>query len=398
MRLGNTEGMCASNIARCQVYVAKYKYGKCCFPVVGCLGSVCAPKVFFSFKELHQGTVKLTVHRLLLVRMSVHKNKLHLAAEQGNLSLVRKLVESKAIDITSTTELGSTAIHFAAFCAHHHILDYLLQLGVDVNTKNVNAATPLYYACTAGNSETMAYLIMHGAFVSSTTLLGACTAGNEKIVRTLFNLVPTLDANCTCKGFFPLYAAAIRGSPEITKFLIEKGADLQKKAHGYTGFHAAISRGHIHIAKILIDYGYNVREEREEVMGSLSKDLETVNFLKSLKHCHVQLFLNQMRDSQGDCLLQCNLTVYSLDSLYFQLRQHLKRQTQINHSVITILHADPWRVIFECKLNDSRWVLVDNISQLTPQMQLRYILLPTRRLWHNSKRIAFSDVYLECQK
>lgn len=400
--------------------------------------------------------------------MSVQKNALHLAAERGDLALVQHLVEQQQIDVLSRTELGSTALHFAAYAGHHHVIDYLaLQCQVDINVRNENDATPLYYACTGGHLATMDHLVQsRGALVTPVALLGACTSGNYTVVSQLFHLDPLLDPNATCaNGFFPLYAAAIRGFPAIARLLLEKGADVNMTVHNYSAFDAAVSKGHLDILKILIDFKYNLTRNNSPAMDTLkllsNGDTNVLRFLDSLEHCHVLLIpeykqqqscntstsihhpslpmdshhsslpmdvqqqhnnnhslVMNTQQQQGNnnstniqyshlpmytqqdyYMLQCDVTVYSPDSLRFQLTRSLRQPGIWHQYYVTIaLLADSSRVIFECKMDDSQWMLFTHMAQLMPHTQLRLILLPSVRLWHNAERHMFTDVFIECEK
>jgi ankyrin repeat protein len=74
-----------------------------------------------------------------------------------SLEIVKILVENGA------TEIGQS-LHFAAQIAKLDILEYLLEKGAEINTKNrEDGKTALHIACLCGNLDVVTYLTEKGA-------------------------------------------------------------------------------------------------------------------------------------------------------------------------------------------------------------------------------------------
>lgn len=62
------------------------------------------------------------------------RTPLHLAAELGNLEMIRTL--GKASDILPIQDnLGLTALHLAAMCGRHEVVCVLLDFGADIEAR-----------------------------------------------------------------------------------------------------------------------------------------------------------------------------------------------------------------------------------------------------------------------
>ena len=69
----------------------------------------------------------------------------------GSSDAILCLVNAKA-SVEATDNDGLTALHCAASRGHHDCIDTLIGLcGAEVNTKDHNGSTPLFYAVTLGN-------------------------------------------------------------------------------------------------------------------------------------------------------------------------------------------------------------------------------------------------------
>ena len=98
---------------------------------------------------------------------------LHAAAMYGNLQTV-KYFHKLGDEINALTEsnhwllhlpstaLYQSALHIACLAKHEHVARYLVLHGSEINIKNSDGLTPLYFACLNGLVETVKLLVKHG--------------------------------------------------------------------------------------------------------------------------------------------------------------------------------------------------------------------------------------------
>lgn len=83
------------------------------------------------------------------------------AAETGNLAVLRKLLEMR-LDIDSRDDLGRTALMLATLRGHSEAVDLLLEKGADPNVADKKGVTPLQAAREGKNAAIAAALERRG--------------------------------------------------------------------------------------------------------------------------------------------------------------------------------------------------------------------------------------------
>ena len=71
---------------------------------------------------------------------------LHIAAQNGQLKLVRLIVTKQPDSYKSRDKNGQTPLHHAAAHNHSRVIDFLLSCGSDINAKDNQGNTPLHLA------------------------------------------------------------------------------------------------------------------------------------------------------------------------------------------------------------------------------------------------------------
>jgi ankyrin repeat protein len=88
---------------------------------------------------------------------------LHLAADQGNSSVTRILLEQGALVDVVETAAGHTPLHYAARHGHTDLCELLIRFGADPDALTGNMDTPLHLAIEAGQAGVVAVLLKYRA-------------------------------------------------------------------------------------------------------------------------------------------------------------------------------------------------------------------------------------------
>ncbi|KAH3839472.1 hypothetical protein DPMN_112903, partial [Dreissena polymorpha] len=140
------------------------------------------------------------------------KTSIHIAAEEGHLDAVMRLIDLRC-DINKRDCDCSSAVHVAARHGHHEVVKRLLMVGVHVDERDAEGRTALHLAAESGHVDTV-------------EVLADFNAGQ--------------DAE-TIKETTPLHCAASRGHMDVCKLLIKYGANINSQNHqGNTALHLAV--------------------------------------------------------------------------------------------------------------------------------------------------------------
>ena len=156
---------------------------------------------------------------------------LHYAAKGGNTTIINNLL-LLGVYIDSRTNAGVTPMMTAAFCDKQSAFQILIQNGADPSIKDDNGSSLLYFAA-------------HG--------------GNPSIINKLLLLGLDIDSRGT-QGATPLmmFAAAF-GKQSALQVLIENGADPSLKADEELSLlHCAVQGGNTSIINKLSSLGLDI--------------------------------------------------------------------------------------------------------------------------------------------
>ena len=161
------------------------------------------------------------------------------AASQGDRDAVAALIKQK-VDVNTAQGDGMTALHWATFKDDLVLAKMLLTAGANVKVTTRNGAiTPLNMAAKNGNAAMVSALLKAGA-------------GATEI---------------TAEGMTPLMAAALSGSVDTTKVLLDAGAEVnaREKAHSQTALMFAAAEGRADVIKLLASRGADLKATTEVV-------------------------------------------------------------------------------------------------------------------------------------
>jgi ankyrin repeat protein len=164
------------------------------------------------------------------------------AAEKGQLPIVRYLIQH-GVNIDTKDCNSFTALHHATEEGQVQIVQYLLENGANPNIKG--RPPPLITAAKLGYDSIVQLLVQHGANINApdwldiTPLTAAITENKNDTVQLLVSLGVDVDFPGP-QGWTPLMEAVHAGNYEITKLLLASGADVQiRNDNGDTVFEIA---------------------------------------------------------------------------------------------------------------------------------------------------------------
>jgi ankyrin repeat protein len=191
------------------------------------------------------------------------KDALVTAAMSGRLEQVQALLD-KGVNVNAQDRSGNTPLMAAALGGHVQVAKVLLEKGANVNAAAKGGLTALnkalqYAWMGRGQLEVAKLLKDHGA--KPTTLAVAAFVGDMDAVQRFSAVGVNLNEKDTPGGLAPLTAAALGGQPEVAKFLLDKGQNLDAlKQQGQAALIAAAAAGHVEVVRVLLDRGADVNE------------------------------------------------------------------------------------------------------------------------------------------
>ena len=186
---------------------------------------------------------------------------LHLAAESGNLSVVTTLLEKIKADLLSTDEGPSTAVHLAAEGGNLPVVTTLLEKGkANLLSTDKDSPTPLHLAAQSRNLPEVTTLESKSASSAlnrtnknhDTPLSLAAWKGHANVVDEL--LKNHADPDIADSGnVTPLNSAAWSGYCEVVVLLLNANANPTiADSAGQNPLNSAASRGHEEVVKLLL--------------------------------------------------------------------------------------------------------------------------------------------------
>ena len=166
-------------------------------------------------------------------------------AYYGNLLAVKDDVESGAPldyefffqdDERQYTGVWFNALHAAASGGNEDVINFLLDQGLNIDSRTPDGWTPLFIAARDGRAEAAKLLIFRGADLNAASNQGATPlimvltqlfpAEKERVDLLQYLLRRGANPNQPdARGFSPLYYAVISGQPETVDMLLEYDAD-----------------------------------------------------------------------------------------------------------------------------------------------------------------------------
>ena len=239
---------------------------------------------------------------------------LHVAAEYGHVHLVRFLLE-KGINVESEGYYGTTALHRAVTAGHYFVVSLLLKEGANVQARSGDGKTALHRAADAGHESLVRLLLQHGASIEAKSLNGksaffrAAENGHLDIVRLLLNKGADINTTSNDRSS-ALHKAAEYGHEMLTQILLQPISSRQaiqinaKNISGKTPLYLAVRDEHEVVVRLLLDAGADV-----DVFGSYGESALYVA-ARNGNEAIVLLLLEKrpnfdVKASSGETALEC---------------------------------------------------------------------------------------------
>ncbi|KAK4492028.1 hypothetical protein RD792_002818 [Penstemon davidsonii] len=223
---------------------------------------------------------------------------LHIAAKQGDLEVVKVLMEahpelSMTVDIANTT-----ALHTAATQGHTEVVNYFLESGSSLATiARSNGKTAIHSAARNGHLQVVKALLNKEPGIitrtdkkGQTALHMAVKGQNLEVVEELIGANPSIINIVDTKGNTALHIATRKARAQIVKMLLSQEETDTKVVNrsNETAFDTAEKLGHSDITAILQEHG--VLSAREIKPQSTNPARELKQTVSDIKHeVHYQL-------------------------------------------------------------------------------------------------------------
>jgi uncharacterized protein len=240
---------------------------------------------------------------------------LHDAVRQNDIKTVATLIKRGA-DVKATTRYGVTPMNLAAVNGNAAMMRALLDAGADPNTATPGGETALMTASRTGSTESVTLLLDRGANVNAkdtvraqTALMWAVTEKHPDVVKLLASRGADVNARTTVTtpkgeyvparaggasgtgiirqralpkadgGMTPLLFAVRDGNVEMTRLLLELGANLEQSSGNHTSpLLIALLNGQVALATELLEKGANPNTADDYYRAALFAAVDLRNF------------------------------------------------------------------------------------------------------------------------
>ncbi|KAF5744649.1 hypothetical protein HS088_TW07G00226 [Tripterygium wilfordii] len=235
---------------------------------------------------------------------------LHIAAKQGDLEVLKVLMEAHP-ELSMTVDLSNTtALHTAATQGHIEIVNFLLEAGSSLATiARSNGKTALHSAARNGHLEVVKALLAMEPGIArrmdkkrQTPLQMAVKGQNIEVVDELIKADPSAINITDTKGNTALHIATRKGRAQILKLLLaHKETDIKAvNRTGETAIDTAEKIGNSDVGAILREHGVQSAKVIKPQATNPARELkQTVSDIKHEVHYQLEHTRQTRKRVQG---------------------------------------------------------------------------------------------------
>lgn len=236
---------------------------------------------------------------------------LHIAAKQGDMEVLKVLMEAHP-ELSMTVDLSNTtALHTAATQGHIEVVNFLLEAGSGLATiARSNGKTALHSAARNGHLEVLKALLEKEPEITKrtdrkgqTALHMAVKGQSSEVVEQLIMADPSSVNMVDNKCNTPLHIATRKGRAQIVRMLLgQKETDTKAvNRAGETAIDTAEKTGHPDIAAILQEQGVmSAKNLKAQAPTSTARELkQTVSDIKHGVHYQLEHTRQTRKRVQG---------------------------------------------------------------------------------------------------
>eukprot|EP00929_Paragymnodinium_shiwhaense_P095300 TRINITY_DN56344_c0_g1_i1.p1 TRINITY_DN56344_c0_g1~~TRINITY_DN56344_c0_g1_i1.p1 ORF type:complete len:970 (-),score=192.33 TRINITY_DN56344_c0_g1_i1:7-2916(-) len=192
------------------------------------------------------------------------------AVQTGHVAVLKRLVRM-GIELDKDNPFGSTHLHVAASAGQRDSVEYLLQQGADPSVRTAkDGSTPLNYGAHGGHVDVVEAILKKSPKrvkdkddTGLSALHAAAGSGQTAAIRTLLAQKASLSASDK-QGHRPLDAATSKNQLAAMQLLLDARAKMDSRnKDGDTALHRAVIQGHAEAAQLLLRSRANIEAERK---------------------------------------------------------------------------------------------------------------------------------------
>ncbi|KAL3750720.1 hypothetical protein ACJRO7_011676 [Eucalyptus globulus] len=235
---------------------------------------------------------------------------LHIAAKQGDLEILKVLLEVHPELAMTVDTSNTTALHTAATQGHIDLVNVLLEAGSGLATiAKSNGKTALHSAARNGHLEVVKLLLDREPSIvtrvdkkGQTALHMAVKGQSVEVVDELIRADPSSINMVDTKGNTSLHIASRKGRDQIVRLLLscsETNTELINRS-GETALDTAEKMGHSNVAMILQDCGVQSAKAIQPQATTAARELkQTVSDIKHEVHYQLEHTRQTRKRVQG---------------------------------------------------------------------------------------------------